>query len=209
MASPYPQPAWHGPAPLVPSALPSAVSRAVRLMRVGAALAVVYGVVYRARVLSSVFFGVMSAGLLGSVADRKWAPAFVVIVFLLEWGVGLAALSLVWRPESSQFFAAARQARLTAAAVPPYRGAADPAGTQVPGYGRLAEAIPLYEWSLTHRKQVLGNTHPDTLTSRDNLALAYRSAGRLAEAIALYERTLADREQLLGDTPGSQPRSLP
>jgi hypothetical protein len=50
-------------------------------------------------VLSSVFFGIMSAGLLGSVVDGKWAPAFVVTVFLIEWGAGLAALILVWRPD--------------------------------------------------------------------------------------------------------------
>ena len=44
----------------------------------------------------------------------------------------------------------------------------------------------------------LGADHPDTLTSRNNLAYAYRSAGRLAEATALFERTLADRERVLG-----------
>ena len=42
----------------------------------------------------------------------------------------------------------------------------------------------------------LGADHPDTLTSRNNLA--YGSAGRLAEATALFERTLADRERVLG-----------
>ena len=53
-------------------------------------------------------------------------------------------------------------------------------------------------------EQVLGDTHPDTLTCRNNLAVAYRDAGRLAEAISLHERTLADREQVLGDThPGT------
>jgi tetratricopeptide (TPR) repeat protein len=49
-------------------------------------------------------------------------------------------------------------------------------------------------------ERVLGDTHPRTLTSRGNLAYAYRLAGRPAEAIPLYERNLADREQLLGDT---------
>ena len=47
-------------------------------------------------------------------------------------------------------------------------------------------------------ERVLGADHPDTLTSRNNLAEAYRAAGRTAEAIALYERTLADRERVLG-----------
>ena len=43
---------------------------------------------------------------------------------------------------------------------------------------------------------MLGPDHPDTLTSRNNLASAYQSAGRLAEAIPLFERELADRERL-------------
>jgi tetratricopeptide (TPR) repeat protein len=49
-------------------------------------------------------------------------------------------------------------------------------------------------------ERVLGDTHPDTLRSHNNLAAAYRDAGRLDEAIPLYERTLADSERVLGDT---------
>ena len=49
-------------------------------------------------------------------------------------------------------------------------------------------------------ERVLGGTHPVTLQSRNNLALAYQDAGRLAEAIPLYERTLADFERVLGGT---------
>ena len=45
---------------------------------------------------------------------------------------------------------------------------------------------------------MLGPDHPDTLTSRNNLADAYQSAGRLDRAIPLYEQTLADRERVLG-----------
>ena len=41
--------------------------------------------------------------------------------------------------------------------------------------------------------------HPDTLTSRNNLAGAYKSAGRLAEAIALYEQVLTDSIRILGN----------
>jgi tetratricopeptide (TPR) repeat protein len=50
------------------------------------------------------------------------------------------------------------------------------------------------------RERVLGETHPDTLQSRNDLAAAYQAAGRLAEAIPLCERTLADRERVLGET---------
>ena len=63
--------------------------------------------------------------------------------------------------------------------------------------GRLAEAIPLLERTVTGRETVLGDTDPDTLISRNNLASAYQRAGRLAEAIPLYERTLGDYERVL------------
>ena len=41
--------------------------------------------------------------------------------------------------------------------------------------------------------RVLGEDHPDTLTSRNNLAGAYQAAGDLGRAIPLFEQTLADR----------------
>ena len=44
----------------------------------------------------------------------------------------------------------------------------------------------------------LGPDHPDTLTTRHNLANSYRSAGRIEEAIALEQAVLADRERILG-----------
>lgn len=44
--------------------------------------------------------------------------------------------------------------------------------------GRLDEAIPLNERTLTDGERVLGNTHLDTLDSRNNLADAYEDAGR-------------------------------
>ena len=64
--------------------------------------------------------------------------------------------------------------------------------------GRLAEALPLLEVTLTDHERVLGPMHPFTLTSRLNLAYAYGSAGRLINAIALYEQTLTDCERVLG-----------
>jgi len=45
---------------------------------------------------------------------------------------------------------------------------------------------------------VLGADHPGTLTSRNNLAGAYRAAGDLGRAIPLYEQTLADSTRVLG-----------
>ena len=46
---------------------------------------------------------------------------------------------------------------------------------------------------------LLGPDHPDTLTSRNDLAYAYRAAGRLTEAITLYEQVLPDRIRVLGE----------
>ena len=61
-----------------------------------------------------------------------------------------------------------------------------------------AQAIAVGEPLVEDAERLLGPDHPDTLTSRNNLADAYRAAGRYAEAIALHEQTLADRERVLG-----------
>ncbi|WP_372450395.1 tetratricopeptide repeat protein [Streptomyces griseochromogenes] len=56
------------------------------------------------------------------------------------------------------------------------------------------------ETTLAQREQVLGDRHPDTLTSRNNLATAYESAGNPERAVPLLETNLALCEQVLGDT---------
>jgi tetratricopeptide (TPR) repeat protein len=61
-----------------------------------------------------------------------------------------------------------------------------------------AQAIAVGEPLLAGRERVLGPDHPDTLTSRNDLAAAYQDAGRFAEAIPLHEPTLAGRERVLG-----------
>ncbi|ARP71309.1 tetratricopeptide repeat protein [Streptomyces pluripotens] len=66
--------------------------------------------------------------------------------------------------------------------------------------GHTARTIPLYEATLAQYEQVLGETHPSTLASRNNLAHAYQAAGDLGRAIPLYEATLAQYEQVLGET---------
>ena len=47
----------------------------------------------------------------------------------------------------------------------------------------------------------LGPDHPDTLTSRNNLAVAYQDAGRPSEAIALHEATLKLQRGQAGPRP--------
>jgi hypothetical protein len=56
-----------------------------------------------------------------------------------------------------------------------------------------AQAIEYGQDLVTDCEQVLGQAHPGTLTSRNNLAGACQDAGRVTEAIPLFERTLADR----------------
>lgn len=46
----------------------------------------------------------------------------------------------------------------------------------------------LLERNLADRGRLLGTDHPDTLSTRGNLAIAYRDAGRTAEATALSIR---------------------
>ena len=65
--------------------------------------------------------------------------------------------------------------------------------------GRLSDAIPLFEQLLTDYIRILGEDHPNTLTSRNNLADAYLDAGRLSEAISLYEQVLTDSSRILGE----------
>ena len=64
--------------------------------------------------------------------------------------------------------------------------------------GRVAEAIHLFEQTLSVQQRLLGADDPETLTSQNNLASAYQDAGRIAEAIRLYELNLEVRERLLG-----------
>jgi hypothetical protein len=52
------------------------------------------------------------------------------------------------------------------------------AGQRGQAAGRTAEAIPLLERTLADCERVLGPDHPNTLTSRNNLAMAYQDAVR-------------------------------
>ena len=52
--------------------------------------------------------------------------------------------------------------------------------------GRYGEAEPILLETLEIRKRVLGEEHPSTLGSMNNLANLYRRQGRYDEAEALY-----------------------
>ena len=60
------------------------------------------------------------------------------------------------------------------------------------------QAVIALSGAVDHLGKILGDDHPQTLTSRNNLAYAYYSAGRLDEAITLYEQVLADSVRVLG-----------
>jgi hypothetical protein len=66
-----------------------------------------------ARVLSTVFFGLLCLQLVGGMVAMAGndLPAGDFIIRLAEWGVGLAALVCLWQRESSEFFALAKQAK--------------------------------------------------------------------------------------------------
>ncbi|MEV6683277.1 tetratricopeptide repeat protein [Streptomyces erythrochromogenes] len=77
--------------------------------------------------------------------------------------------------------------------------ALDRAAAYRSGQGSLTPAVRTFQRAIATRERVLGEDHPDTLTSRNNLAFAYQSAGDLGRAIRLHERTLTDRERVLGE----------
>ncbi|WP_283112136.1 tetratricopeptide repeat protein [Streptomyces halobius] len=72
-------------------------------------------------------------------------------------------------------------------------------GAFLDSQGQPARAVTHLHRALTDRVRVLGEDHPDTLASRNNLAGAYRAAGDLGRAIELYEQTLTDRVRVLGE----------
>ena len=70
------------------------------------------------------------------------------------------------------------------------------------------EAIPLAEQALAIRKEQLGDNHPSTATSLNNLAELYDSQGRYTEAEPLYVQALAIRKEQLGDNHADTANSL-
>lgn len=63
---------------------------------------------------------------------------------------------------------------------------------------RLAEAEPLYREALPGQRRVLGNRHPDTLATINNMATLLRDQHKLAEAEPLCREALAGRRRALG-----------
>jgi hypothetical protein len=65
--------------------------------------------------------------------------------------------------------------------------------------------LPLFRRALDSRERVLGNEHPDTLSSMKNLARCLRALGDAAGALPLYRRAVDGFDSLLGpDHPSSR-----
>ncbi|WP_190012490.1 tetratricopeptide repeat protein, partial [Streptomyces griseomycini] len=73
------------------------------------------------------------------------------------------------------------------------------AGSFLNDQGTIRRAIAYLGRAHTTCLRVLGEDHPSTLTSRNNLAYAYHAAGDLERAIPLFERTVDDAVRVLGE----------
>ena len=67
------------------------------------------------------------------------------------------------------------------------------AGSFLHGSGAASDGVPQFRRALEARERVLGPEHPDTLTSRHNLAFCLQAMGDRAAAEPLYRRVLAGR----------------
>ena len=65
--------------------------------------------------------------------------------------------------------------------------------------GVYAEAEPLLQKALSIYQTVLGENHPDTATSYNNLAMLYRGQGRYEEAEPLLQKALSIYQTVLGE----------
>ncbi|MEU4447738.1 tetratricopeptide repeat protein [Actinosynnema sp. NPDC050801] len=60
-------------------------------------------------------------------------------------------------------------------------------------------AVTYWHHTIAQAQRILGEEHPETLSTRANLASAYRQVGRTSEAINLTAQVVADSVRLLGE----------
>jgi CHAT domain-containing protein/cytochrome c-type biogenesis protein CcmH/NrfG len=65
--------------------------------------------------------------------------------------------------------------------------------------GQFKQALPLAEKSYRLKKEVLGERHPDTITSLTHLARIYQDLGRFSEALLLFEKGYRLSVEVLGE----------
>jgi tetratricopeptide (TPR) repeat protein len=105
-----------------------------------------------------------------------------------------------WREMLPHLFATLERA--TALKVKPRRLQAyllNEAGLFLYNQGRYGEAEPLYQQALAIMRERLGEQHPDTAASLNNLARLYQAQGRYDEAEPLYQQALAIMRERLGE----------
>ncbi|MBV8130256.1 MAG: tetratricopeptide repeat-containing protein, partial [Planctomycetaceae bacterium] len=71
--------------------------------------------------------------------------------------------------------------------------------SQLYARGQYAEAALLFQEDLSIRRDILGEDHPETAGSYNNLALTLRDQGKSAEAEAMHRRALAIVLKALGE----------
>jgi tetratricopeptide (TPR) repeat protein len=64
---------------------------------------------------------------------------------------------------------------------------------------QYAEAALLFQEDLSVRREILGEAHPDTAASYNNLAVTLRAQGKYGEAEAMFRRALAIKLEALGE----------
>ena len=64
--------------------------------------------------------------------------------------------------------------------------------------GDAAGALKALQALLPDRERVFGKDHPDTLTTRNNLAYWTGETGDAAEAVEAFQALLPDQERVLG-----------
>lgn len=72
-------------------------------------------------------------------------------------------------------------------------------GEKLYAEGKYAEAEEVFVELLEKRKKVLGEKHPDTLESMNNLAVVYQSQGHYLKAMGLIEQALLLTKEVLGE----------
>ena len=65
--------------------------------------------------------------------------------------------------------------------------------------GNYAQALEFYNKALAIRLKVLGENHPDTATSYNNIGIVYDSQGNYAKALEYHNKALEIRLNVLGE----------
>jgi tetratricopeptide (TPR) repeat protein len=76
------------------------------------------------------------------------------------------------------------------------------------GQGKSREAAPFLFECFDKRLSILGENHPDTLNSMNNLAVLYHRRGIYSKARPLYEECLEKRKSILGENHPDTLRSM-